>query len=169
MKPPPALGQRNLIGAAVVGAALTLLAPTALWPPWQIYQSTVRPEHVVPPRQTGSAIGQSWSVGEIRHLAGSPAPSAPPLPAGTVLEVVTVQRSGTVADNPGCMSVLTDGKRRWRGEPLSTYAIPAAAGSGFNCTKPGPLQWAFLLPGDAVPTALDVTTLGGEILVRLQL
>lgn len=165
----PALWQCNLIGASVVAAALTLLAPTELWPPWQIYQSTVRPEHVVPAGHTGSALGQSWSVGQIRHLAGSPAPSAPPLPAGTVLEVVTVQRSGTVADNPGCMSVLTDGQRRWRGEPLSSYAIPAAAGSGFDCTEPGPLQWVFLLPGDAVPTALDVTELGGEILIRLEL
>ena len=71
----PALWQRNLIGAVVVAAVLTLLAPTELLPPWQIYQSTVRPEHVVPAGQTGSALGQSWSVGQIRHLAGSPAPS----------------------------------------------------------------------------------------------
>lgn len=168
MTAPRALWQRNLIGVGVVGAALALLGVTTLWPPWQIYQSTVGPEYVVPARQTGSAYGQTWSIGETRTLAGGPAPAAPRLPSGTVLEVVTVQRSGT-GGNVGCMSVLTDGERRWRGEPLSTYSIPAAAGAGFTCTGPGLLQWAFLLPGDAVPTALDITTLSGEILVRLEL
>ena len=169
MTAPKALWQRNLIGAVVVGAALALLAVTTLWPSWRIYQATVRPQYVVPVRQTGFAHGQEWSVGGIRRLTAVPAPPATPLPAGTVLEVVTVQRSGTAVGISGCMSVLTDGERRWRGEPLSRYAIPAAAAADFRCTKPGPLQWAFLLPADAAPTALDVTTLDGQILVRLQL
>jgi hypothetical protein len=37
------------------------------------------------------------------------------------------------------------------------------------CTKPGRLQYAFLLPWDVVPTALDVTTHDGEITVRMLL
>lgn len=166
---PLPLWQRNLIGAIVAAAALTGYALVDIWPPWELYRDTVRPEHVVAARQSQTIDGQTWSIGEVKHLDQSPAPYEPPLPKGTVLTLVTVERSGVTPPDQSCQGVLTDGQHRWRGQTPITYSIPAAPGAGFNCTKPGPLQWAFLHPTDTVPTAVDVTSLGGAILVRLQM
>lgn len=166
---PLPLWQRNTIGAIVAAAALTAYTLTDLWPPWAHYRDTVRPEHVVAARQSQTIDGQTWSIGEVRHLGDIAAPGSQALPDGTVLTVVTVDRSGVTPPGQACGGVLTDGEHRWRGQTLSTYSIPMAPGAWFNCTKPGPLQWAFLHPTDTVPTAVDVTALDGAILVRLQL
>jgi hypothetical protein len=147
------LWQRNLIGLALTAAALTALVAVDLWPPWTSYRDTVQPEYVVAPRQSLTVDGQTWAVADIRHLRPQAKPGAPPLPDGTV--VTEVRLEGAKPPDTYLTGVLTDGQRRWRGD---TYGA-----------QPGELQWSFVVPADAVPTALDVTRLDGSILVRLQL
>lgn len=166
---PLPLWQRNLIGAVVAAAALTAYSLVDLWPPWAHYRDTVRPEHVVAARQSQTIDGQTWSIGNVKHLGQSPAPYAQPFPGGTVLTVVTVQRSGVTPPGQGCVGILTDGELRWRGQTPVTYSVPRTPGTGFDCAQPGPLQWAFLHPADTVPTAVDITAPDGAILVRLEL
>ena len=150
-----ALWQRNLIGAAVAAAALAVIIAFDLWPQWATYRATVQPAHVVSPRQSLTVEGQTWAVADVAHLRREPRPGAPPLPEGTVLTVVTVDRSGAETPDSYVVGVLTDGQRRWRGESLAA--------------SPGQTEWKFVIPDDAVPTALDVTRLDGSILIRLQL
>jgi hypothetical protein len=147
------LWQRNLIGVVVTAAALAVLIAVDLWPPWTSYRDTVDPEHVVQPRQSVNLDGHRWAIADIRHLGPQAKPGAPPLPDGTV--VTEVRLEGAKPPDTYLTGVLTDGQRHWRGD---TYGA-----------QPGELQWSFVVPADAVPTALDVTTLDGSILVRLQL
>jgi hypothetical protein len=150
-----ALWHRNLIGAAVAAVALGVIIPFDLWPKWATYRATVEPAHVVEPRQSLVVDGQTWTVADVKHLRREPRPGAPALPEGTVLMVVTVDRSGVESPDTYVMGVLTDGQRRWRGQSLG----PAQ----------GQLAWNFVIPDDAVPTALDITMLDGSIPIRLQL
>ena len=92
-----ALWQRNVIGAAVAAVALAVIIPFDLWPKWATYRATVEPAHVVSPRQSLTVDAQTWAVADVRHLRREPRPGAPPLPEGTVLTVVTVDRSGAEA------------------------------------------------------------------------
>ena len=48
----------------------------------------------MPKGQSGSAGGQTWKIDSVKHLNRSPLSYGPELPAGTVLTVVTVDRSG---------------------------------------------------------------------------
>jgi hypothetical protein len=150
-----ALWQRNLIGAAVAAAALGVIIPFDLWPKWATYRATVEPAHVIEPRQSLVVDGQTWAVADVKHLRRESRPGAQALPEGTVLMVVTVDRSGVESPDTYVMGVLTDGQRRWRGQSLG----PAQ----------GQLAWNFVIPDDAVPTALDITMLDGSIPIRLQL
>jgi hypothetical protein len=148
-----ALWQRNVIGAAVAAAALAVLVVFDLWPDWTAFRATMEPAHVVSPRQSLTVDGQTWAVADVRHLRRE-RPGAPALPEGTVLTAVTVERTG-VGPDEYLTGVLTDGQRSWRGQSV---AAPQ-----------GQVVWNFVIPGDAVPTALDVTKLNGSILIRLQL
>ena len=47
------------------------------------------------------------------------------------------------------------------------FAHPETDGVTTLCNKPGLLRFTFLLPHDVVPKAMDVTTLDGQITVRL--
>jgi hypothetical protein len=138
----------------VTAAALTVLIVVDLWPNWTSYRDTVDPEHVVAPRQSLTVDGETWRVADVRHLPRYPTPGSPPLPEGTVLTTVTLDRSGSTAKGFG-VGVLTDGQRRWRGQVFDA--------------QPGRPQWRFVIPDDAVPTAVDVMRLDGSILIRLQL
>ncbi|MGE0217550.1 hypothetical protein [Mycolicibacterium sp.] len=162
-----ALWQRNVIGAVVTVAALGGVAAMDLWPAWSHYRDSVVPAHVVPARESVTVGGQTWSLGPVRYIGDRPGLGR--IPPGTVVTLVTVRRDGPTPPGAACVGVLTDGHRRWRGESPITYSIPATADQGFTCTKDGSLQWAFLVPDDAVPTALDVTAPNGTILLRLQL
>lgn len=162
------LWQRNAIGGVVVAAGVVVLAGTTWWSPWTAYRATLHPGHIVAAGQSAPVDGRTWSVGDIRHLGPGDRPGAAPLPKGTVLTVITVDREGPPSEGL-CVAVLTDGERRWRGQTPIDYAVSPAPGTSFNCARPGPLQWAFLVPGDVVPTALDITTADGQILVRLDL
>ena len=162
------LWRRNLIGAAVAVAAAAIIIGTQLYPPWSDYRDTVVPAHVVAPRDKLMAYGQTWQLGEIRHLNTSSNPIAPKLPGGTTLFVVTIDRSGS-STLEACVGVLTDGLRRWSAQRPGQFAAPVTDGATSVCGKPGRLQLSFLLPGDAVPTAVDITDFTGRIFLRVLL
>ena len=84
-----------------------------------------------------------------KYLNRSPNSYGPPLPAGTVLSVITVERTGPPPEKVVCNGVITDGERRWKNEASADSAadsrrghqpvqparaasihIPAAAGCG---------------------------------------
>jgi hypothetical protein len=165
---PLPLWQRNVIGAVVAAVAVGVFVVIDLGPQWSEYRHTVVPETVVAAGNSGTADGQTWKVESIRHLNRDPASFGPPLPAGTVLTAVTLERSGPTSDEI-CVGVITDGSRRWQAEGVGGFRPPLAGGVNTLCNKPGPVQFTFLLPHDVVPTAMDVTTLDGQIRVRLLL
>ncbi|MBI5337638.1 MAG: hypothetical protein HZB45_08135 [Mycolicibacterium rufum] len=166
---PLRLWQRNAIAGGIVAAALTVATVTDLGPAWLSYRDTVHPRHVVPVGGEATGAGQTWSISAVRHLGSAVGPGTRPLPGGAVMMTVTVERTGPGQPGQWCMGVLTDGQRRWRGESPPTYGVRAADGAGSDCATPGPQQWIFLIPGDAVPTALDITGSASAILVRLEL
>ncbi|MGE2737853.1 hypothetical protein [Mycolicibacterium vaccae] len=163
------LWQRNVIGAVVTAVALAVGTVTDLVPKWEVYRASVHPATVAGPRQSVTVDDMTWSLGTIRHLGRTVTPFGAPLPEGTVVTVVTVQRDGAAGPQLGCGGVLTDGRHRWRGQSVAEFGLRPLAGGAPTCTAAGALEWAFLIPGDVVPTAVDVTTLDGSILLRLQL
>jgi hypothetical protein len=162
------LWQRNTIGAAVSAVALAVIVATDLWPDWATYRESTHAGNVVAVGAVGAADGQTWEVKSIRHLNDVQGIGGRRLPEGTVLNVVTVERTGTPTEL-GCGGVITDGRRRWSAEGGGGYGELPPAGITSICGTPGPVQFSFLLPGDVVPTAVDVTDAQGRILVRLQL
>jgi hypothetical protein len=163
-----ALWKRNAIGATVAVVALAVFAVCYLRPEWSAYRQTVLPPHVVPAGQSLEVDGLTWRVSSVRHLASSPGIAAPALPEGTVLSVVSIDRSGDAAGQ-SCGGVLTDGNRLWRAQVVGVYTVLPPDGVTGDCSKPGPVQFTFVLPQDAVPTAVDITTGNGQIKLRLQL
>jgi hypothetical protein len=165
---PLVLWQRNIIGAVVAAAAAGVFVAIDLGSAWTKYRHTVSPEVVVPVGQSGTADGQTWKVESIRHLNRNPVNFGPPLPEGTVLNVVTVDRSGPTAEEI-CIGVITNGAQRWKAEGVGGFRPSVTDGVNTLCNKPGRVQFTFLLPDDVVPTAMDVTTLDGQITVRLSM
>lgn len=165
-----ALWVRNLIGAVVAVAALAVIVATTLGDQWATYRSTVEPEIVVPKGRSGAADGYTWTVESIKHLNRNPLRFGPALPEGSVLMVVTLDRSGPPRENPEtCTGVITDGKERWASERVGGVAPMPPAGVAIRCEKPGLQQFSFVLPQQTVPTALDVMTSQGRLLVRMLL
>ncbi|BBY67274.1 hypothetical protein [Mycolicibacterium helvum] len=168
LRAPAALWQRNIIGAVVVALALTVLVVTELAPDWSRYRHTVVPAHVVAAGATGSFDGQTWTITGVRHLNKATRSGAKPLPVGTVLQVVAIDRTGA-PEGDMCIGMITDGLRRWQAEGMTGYGPQVPDGASDRCTGTGPVQFSFLLPRDVVPTAVDVVDLDGRIRVRLQL
>jgi hypothetical protein len=160
---------RNVIGAVVALAAVAVIIFTGLSDSWATYRHTVVPGAVVPVGESGEAGGYTWKVDATRHLDRSPKSYGPPLPAGTVLRVVTVERTGPPPENVICNGVITDGTRRWKNEGVGGFSAPERDGVTSLCSGTGLLQYTFLLPQDAVPTALDIVQFDGAITVRLLL
>jgi hypothetical protein len=164
-----ALWVRNIIGAVVAAAAIGVIIATVLWGQWTTYRHTVVPEAVVPVDQTGTAGGHTWKVDSVKHLNRNPAAYGQDLPAGTVLTVITVDRSGPPSEGM-CKGVITDGERQWDAESVGGFAPQAPEGVATICGgKSGPVQFSFLLPQDVIPTAVDVTTFDGQITARMLL
>lgn len=161
------LWQRNLIGAAVSVAALAVITATTLWPDWTAYRESTNPERVVAKGESGEAAGQIWRLDTVRYLNTSSNRLTPELPEGTLVHVVTLESAGPGL--PGCSGVITDGQRRWSAESVGTHGPLPPEGTSSNCSEPGPVQFSFLLPDDATPTAVDVTDWSGRILVRMML
>lgn len=165
-----ALWVRNLIGAVVAVAALCVVIATTLGDQWTTYRQTTVPEVVVAKGRSGAADGYTWKVESIKHLNRNPLRFGPDLPEGAVLTVVTVDRSGPVRDNPvSCNGVITDGERRWASEKVGGLGPIPPDGVAMGCEKPGLQQFSFVLPHQVVPTALDVTTPEGRLLLRMLL
>jgi hypothetical protein len=160
--------RRNAVGGLVAAVALAVITATQLWPSWSRYEATVVPAHVGPAGGSVDVGGHAWRLGATTHPAPTDGAHGRRQPAGTVRRVMTVERSGGPDALP-CAGVVTDGHRRWNAERVSGFAVTLADGASDNCLRPGPLQWTFLLPGDVLPTALDVTDLNGRIIVRLLL
>ncbi len=163
---------RNGIGVVVAAAALAVLVFTGLGglrESWADYRRTVVPQVVVPVGGSGSADGRSWKIDGIRHMNRSPRDFGPPLPAGTVLTVITVDRSGAPPAGTICNGVITDGERRWNSERVGFFSAPEGDGVTSLCSQPGLLQFAFVLPQDVVPRALDIVQFDGRITARLLL
>jgi hypothetical protein len=163
-----ALWVRNLFGAVVVAVAFGVIITTILGDDWTTYRHTVVPATVVAKGQTGSAGEHTWKVDSVKHLNHTPLRFGPELPAGAVLTVVTVDRAGPLKGEV-CYGVITDGERRWKAENIGGFSPAAADGVTSLCSQPGLLQFTFLLPQDAVPTAMDITGFNASITVRLLL
>lgn len=160
---------RNVIGAIVAAAANVVLFVTSMGDSWSEYRLTVVPESVVSKGQSGNADGRTWKVDSVGHLNGNPANYGPPLPAGTVLTVITVDRAGPLYEGQVCNGVITDGERRWKNEGIGGFQAPATDGVTSLCNQPGLLQYTFLLPQNMVPTAIDIVKFDGQMTVRLLL
>jgi hypothetical protein len=163
-----ALWKRNAIGGVVAAAALAGYLTTEFLPDWSTYRNSVVPALVVQPGQTGTVDGQTWRIASVRHLDHNSRVGATPLPANTVLAVVSIERTGTPPAGL-CVGVITDGQRRWQAQGVAGFTETPPDGATGNCTQPGPVQFTFLLPREVVPTAVDVTDFSGRILARLTL
>ena len=165
---PGKVWQRNIIGVVVAAVALTVLVVADLAPDWSRYRHTVVPAQIVAAGHTGSFDGQTWTITGVQHLNKAAGPAAKALPVGTVLQVVAIDRAGA-PEGDMCTGVITDGSRRWQAEGVTGYGPQVPDGASNRCTGKGPVQFSFLLPDDAVPTAVDVVDLDGRIRVRLEL
>ena len=164
---PRKLWQRNALALPVAIVALAVWVTTSVGPAWSSYRASTTPAHVVSAGQSRSFDGHTWRLGGVKHLNRAPA-RGPRLPDGTVLLVVFIDHSGDKLE-PVCTGVVTDGRHRWRDEGIGGYGSMLPEGVSNNCGTSGPLQFSFLLPQDATPTAVDVVAYGGAITVRLEL
>lgn len=161
------LWQRNVLGAIAIVCVLGVYWVIDFAPDWSAFRHSVEPRVVIGKGESGSAGGQTWRLTSVKHLDRSPTRFGPPLPSGTVLTVLDVDRSGT----PGqgyCTAVITDGTTRWTAEGVGGYIPIPPDGVTSLCSLPGPVQFAFVLPDNVVPTALDVVD-NGQITVRMVL
>jgi hypothetical protein len=165
----PAVWRRNLIGAGVAAAAAAVIVGTQLYPAWSDYRDTVVPQHVVPAGESLSVYGQTWRIGSTRQLSAMPKKSATQLPTHTKLYVVAIDRAGSALMRSCAKAVITDGSRRWHNESIGGFDLLPPEGVSDQCWGTGPMQLSFLLPDGAVPTAVDLTTSHGRILLRLAL
>lgn len=161
------LWQRNVIGLAVAAVAAGVLGITELYPDWSAYRARVTPAVLVAKGDSVTAYGQTWRLGSIHHLNAVPHAPTNTLPTHTALTVVTLERTGTPPAGE-CTAVITDGRRRWQTAAIGN-AAPLVGGATDRCTKAGPLQLSFLLPSDAVPTAVDLINTDGGIMLRITL
>lgn len=160
---------RNLIGVAVTAAALATLCVVELYPQWSAYRRTREPEYIVSPGMSAPVLGQTWRLGSVRRINSLPdRPFGPVIPKGATLAVVTIERSGAPVTGM-CVGVLTDGRRRWVDQSSSGDVYPTSPGATVFCSKPGPLQFNFLLPSNVSPTAVDVIDGTSAILLRITL
>jgi hypothetical protein len=160
---------RNLTGMSVVVAALAIIGVLDLYPQWSSYRHTVVPQQIIARNGSASAFGQTWRLGSIRRVATLPDRLlGAKVPQGATLAVVIIERSGPPAAQ-GCTGVLTDGRRRWRDQSASNLVYPEVAGATEFCSKPGPVQFNFLLPSNVTPTAIDITDASNAIVLRIQL
>lgn len=151
MKAP--LWKRNVIGAVVSVAAFAVAAAFVLWPAWQRYQQTVRPAHVAAAGDAIEVDGLTWSI---RNVSRSTMRRGAPLPEGTVVVNVLLERSGTPEQGFGCYGYLIDGDRSWRAD-------------GPPCGAAVSIPWTFLVPTATEPTAVDIRKSDGSVLIRFRL
>ncbi len=152
------LWRRNVAGAVFLGAALSFVVATQLWPDWALYRATEVPQQTVARGESATVDGQRWSVESVRSTDAGRG-----IPDGATQTVVTLGRAGPDTDQ-NCTATLTDGTRRWDPDP---YA--AAATGTTRCGPPGPLELTFTTPAGVAATAVDVVGSDGRIMLRLML
>lgn len=160
---------RNMIGAVVAVAAIAVVIFTGLSDSWAAYRHTVVPGAVVPKGQSGEADGYTWKIDSIKYLNSSPNRFGPPLPSGTVIRVVTVERIGPPPEQVVCNGFISDGERRWKSEGVAGFSPLPPDGVTNLCSGAGLLQFSFVMPKNVVPTSLDIVAFDGTITVRLLL
>jgi hypothetical protein len=160
---------RNLLGITVITGSLAANCLAVLFSQWSIYQHSVTPDHVVPRGSTASMSGQTWRLGSVQRITKLPDRAGrPPIPPGATLMAVVIERSiGT--NRLLCTGVLTDGRQRWRDQSSSLVVYPLVPGATQFCSKPGPLQFDFLLPRNVNPSAIDLTDGNGAIGLRFEI
>lgn len=160
---------KNAVSGVVVVVAFSGLALVSFRGPWRTYQDSVTPAHLVRAGQIETIDGQTWQLGRIKHLGKLPRAWNSKVPKGTELAVVTIERSGPSSPDMYCQALLTDGVRSWKGDQ-TVYTVPLPDGVSSSCVKPGSLQFSFLIPEDAHPTAVDIIeAYGTRILIRFEI
>jgi hypothetical protein len=167
MTGPAKLWQRNTLAAVVIAAVVAVYVVIDFGPEWSAYRQASTPQTVIAKGDTGTADGQTWRLTSVRHLDRTPVRFAPPLPQGTVLTLVDIDRTGT-PPRFLCSAVLTDGERRWDAQSIGGAVPIPPDGISTLCYEPGPVQFAFVVPGDVVPTAVDIMR-DGRITARILL
>jgi hypothetical protein len=159
----------NLIALSAVVAALSVIGVMELYPQWSAYRHTVVPQRIASREASASAFGQMWRLASFHRTSTLPNRlHGASIPPGATLAVVIIDRSGPPATGV-CTGVLTDGRRRWRDQSASSVVYPQVPGATEFCSKPGPLQFDFLLPGDVTPNAIDITDASDAIVLRIKL
>ncbi|AKP58219.1 Uncharacterised protein [Mycobacteroides abscessus subsp. abscessus] len=156
---------RNVVAAVVAAVTIAAIGFLSFRAPWETYRASVTPAHTVPAGQSQVIDGQTWELGAIRHLGKWPRSFASAIPKGTEISVVTIKRSGP-APAVYCRARITDGTHAWLAESYS--GIPFPDGTSDMCSKPGSLQFAFVLPEQTQATAVEIMD-GDRISVRLNI
>ncbi|MFD6198649.1 hypothetical protein ACFWE3_18305 [Mycobacteriaceae bacterium NPDC060252] len=160
------LAMGALASVVVVGALVADIRLTSS-DQWDNYFGWRTPQHVIAVDQAQVIEGQTWKLGKVRTLGKSPSAYARPLPRGSQLVVVDIVREGTPRALY-CNAVLTDGTRRWKADNFQSVRIPD--GYSTFCNKPGSLEFVFLVPADAQPTAIDIVdSLTQAKVIRLEI
>ena len=161
------LWQRNVLATPLLLAGLLIWTSLQAWPAWTGYLRTVVPAVAVGRGDTAIVDGASWRIEDIKRRRVEPKQGGLPVAEGAVFTTVVVDRSGEQELGESCTGVLTDGTREWLADLVAE--VPLAEGATSICTDPGPLQFSFEIPGDVVPSALDIKSSDGRILVRMGL
>lgn len=161
---------RNTVAGVVFLAALGGLTVVSFRGPWKDYQASITPANVVPDGQTGTFYGQTWRLNGLKHLGKTPGVSPIfALPKGTQWVIANIERTGPVKEDLYCEGRLSDGTRTWKGS-TPVFKVQGSDESTEFCNKPGPMQFAFMVPDDVKFTSLDIDELGGQkILIRFEL
>jgi hypothetical protein len=149
------LWKRNAIGAVVAAAAAVVSMEFIVQPAWERYARTITPAHTAAAGLPVTVDGQTWTVRNVSRSTRQPGSGAP-LPDGTVLVNLVVQRSGPAEAGFSCVGYLIDGERTWRA-------------TGMPCGAETSMRWSFFVPATAEPTAVDITKPDRSILIRLYL
>jgi len=163
---------KNGVGAVIAVAALVAAIPVSVYDrdDFRAYRASRIPAHTVGPGTSVGIDGQEWSLGSVRQYGRSPA-ARRAAPKGTAITVVQISRSGTASHPARCTAYLIEGDRRWRAEEAygGDFWVPPADDATGECTEPGSLQFSFLVPDDAHPSAVDLVDADRGITVRVRL
>ncbi len=149
------LWQRNAIGAAVAAVAVAAHITFISGPAWERYQHRVHPAHIAAAGQSVTVNGQTWTVRNVHRSTHQR--SGLPLPDGTVLVNVVVQRSGPGPAGFDCVGYLVAGERSWRGTGPWCGAAETS------------MAWSFLIPAGTEFTAVEARALDRSIVIRFEL
>ena len=164
---------KNSAAAVVALLALASAIPLSVYDreDYQDYRASRIPARTIEPGTSATIDGQVWTLGSVRQFGRSPAAHRA-APKGTAITVVQITRTGGASHSVRCTAYLIDGDRRWQAEDAygSDFWVPPPDDrTTGSCDKPGSLQFSFLVPDDARPSAVDLVDLDRRIEVRVKL